>query len=105
MGCYTTHHICNNLDWFLKHDKINPIMVNLPNGNSISTSVGGDVKISKDFVIQGVLYLPQFEVNLISVSKLCREQNCSLVFEINRCTIQERKVLYPKIFPPTSQDI
>ncbi|XP_058758386.1 uncharacterized protein LOC131631619 [Vicia villosa] len=48
-------------DWFLKHDKIDPIVVNLPNGNSITTSICGDVRIFKDFVIQGVLYLPKFE--------------------------------------------
>ncbi|XP_058746593.1 uncharacterized protein LOC131619522 [Vicia villosa] len=34
-----------------------------------------------------------FEVNLISLSKLCREQDCNLVFETNKCIIQAKKGL------------
>ena len=32
-------------------------------------------------------------MNLISVSKLCREQNCKLQFEADMCIIQEKNTL------------
>ena len=38
-----------------------------------------------------MLYLPAFAVNLISVSKLCKEQDCIVNFEANLCIIQEKK--------------
>lgn len=68
-------------------------MVNLRNGNSISTSICGDVKLSNELIFKGVLYLPQFEVNLIAVAKLCKEHNCTLVFETGRCVIQAKRDL------------
>jgi hypothetical protein len=43
--------------------------------------------------IENVLYLPQFAVNLISASKLIKEQNCILHFEANECIIQEKNSL------------
>jgi len=49
--------------------------------------------LTKDLIIENVLYLPQFVVNLISVSTLCEEQDCILQFETNMCIIQERKGL------------
>lgn len=68
-------------------------MVNLPNGNSIDASICGNVKVSNDLIIRDVLYLPKFEVNLIPISKVCKEQDCNMVFETDKCVIQERKDL------------
>jgi hypothetical protein len=51
----------------------------------------GNVKLSESLHIHDVLYLPQFVVNLISVSKLCKEQDCILNFEANQCIIQDKK--------------
>lgn len=62
-------------------------MVNLPNGNSIISSICGNVKLSNDLVIKNVLYSPQFKVSLISISKPCKEQDYNLVFETDRCVI------------------
>lgn len=43
--------------------------------------------------IKNVLYFPQFEVNLILVSKLCIDKGCILVFETDKCVIQAKKDL------------
>lgn len=51
------------------------------------------MKLSNELNIKDVIYLPQFEVNLISISKLCREQDCKQVFKTNKCVIQENKNL------------
>src|SRR3954469_572019 len=69
------------------------MVVNLPSGNSIASSICGSVQLSSELIIDNVLYLPQFEVNLKSVSKLCKEQECVLNFETDKCVIQARKDL------------
>jgi len=51
----------------------------------------GNVKLSDSLHIHDVLYLPAFAVNLIPVSKMCKEQDCIVNFEANLCIIQEKK--------------
>lgn len=82
-----THHTCYDLNWFTSYNKIEPISVNLPDGSIIEACCIGQVQLSKYLSIDNVLYLPQFAVNLISVSKLCKEQNCTLQFEADTCVI------------------
>lgn len=50
----------------------------------------GKVKIHEKLVIDKVLYLPGFNVNLISVSRLSKDHNCMIMFEDDSCIIQER---------------
>ena len=88
-----THHTCYDLIWFTNYTEIEPVRVNLPNGSTIEAYCRGQVKLSTDLIIDNVLYLPHFSVNLIYVSKLCEEHDCILQFEANICIIQERKGL------------
>jgi len=88
-----THHTCFDLKWFGNCTKIKHISVNLPNGNTIKAHCRGQVRLTQELSIDNVLYLPQFAVNLISVSKLSKEQNCILQFEANECLIQEMNSL------------
>ena len=53
----------------------------------------GKVKINEHLQIDNVLYLPDFVVNLIYVSKLCKEQDCIMCFETDQCIIHEKKDL------------
>lgn len=82
-----THHICHDIGWFTTYNEIKPISVNLTIANTVEAHCKGKVKISKSLHIDDVLYLPQFAVNLISVSKLCKEQHYSVTFETNQCII------------------
>jgi len=68
-----THHTCYDINWFTTYRDINPISVNLPNGNIVQAFCKGKVKISENLQIDDVLYFPDFVVNLVSVSKLCNE--------------------------------
>jgi len=86
-----THHTCHDLSWFTSYSEIKPISVTLPNKNIVEACHRGNVKLSDSLQIHNVLYLPAFAVNLISVSKLCKEQNCIVNFEANQCIIQEKK--------------
>jgi hypothetical protein len=88
-----THHTCFDMKWFRNCTKIEPISVNLPNGNTTEANCRGQIRLTQELSIDNVLYLPQFAVNLISVSKLIKEHNCILQFEADKCTIQERNTL------------
>ena len=63
----TTHHTCFDLKWFSNCTKIEPISVNLPNGNTIEVNCKGQIRLTRELSIDNVLYLPQFAVNLILV--------------------------------------
>jgi hypothetical protein len=82
-----THHTCYDLNWFTDYRKIKPISVTLPNKTIVEASHRGNVKLSDTLHIHDVLYLLDFAVNLISVSKLCKEQDCIVNFETNQCVI------------------
>lgn len=86
-----THHTCHDLSWFISYYEIKPISVTLPNKTIVEACYKGNVKLTESLHIHDVLYLPQFAVNLISVSKLCKEQDCILNFEANQCIIQDKK--------------
>jgi transposase InsO family protein len=86
-----THHTCHNLNWFTNYRTITPISVTLPNKTVVEACHRGNVRLSDTLQIHDVLFLPDFAVNLISVSKLCKEQDCIVNFETNQCVIQEKK--------------
>ena len=47
-----------------------PIAVTLPNGRKEFVTHSGTVRVTKNLVIHGVLYVPSFRYNLLSVSRL-----------------------------------
>ncbi|GAU31058.1 hypothetical protein TSUD_214940 [Trifolium subterraneum] len=86
-----TDHICNSMHWFMSYTAvIPPISVGLPNGNKILAHVIGKVKLNDDLILDKVLYLLDFNVNLLSVSRLVKGNNCVLSFENASFTIQEK---------------
>ena len=76
-------HIVSSLDCFQVYSKIKPVNINLP-----------DVLWSRhitqaNFVIYNVFYIPDFNFNLISISKLISTLHYTLIFSSVFCKIQE----------------
>jgi hypothetical protein len=89
-----TDHICNSMNWFASYSNIvPPISVGLPNGNSVQAHIIGKVKICDELTIDRVLYLPDFNVNLMSVSRLAKQHACVISFENDLCIIQEKATM------------
>jgi hypothetical protein len=88
-----SHHICISLQWFQSYIAITPINIKLPNGNFAIAKYSGTVSFSPDFTITNVLYVPQFSINLIAVSKLCHSLNHLVKFSGSKCIIQDQKHL------------
>jgi hypothetical protein len=75
-----SHHICASLHWFHSYSEITPMIIKLPNGDHVTTKYSGTIVFSPLFSITGVLYVPSFNVNLISVSLLCQDAHCLVKF-------------------------
>ncbi|WVZ04925.1 hypothetical protein V8G54_018271 [Vigna mungo] len=85
-------HVSSSLNLYSSYKVIDPITVKLPNGQQTIASFSGTVQINDSLPIFNVLYLPQFNFNLISVSKLTTAHNCQLIFLDNQCFIQDRHI-------------
>ncbi|GJQ91627.1 putative RNA-directed DNA polymerase [Tanacetum coccineum] len=60
----------------------------IPNGDSIPVKGKGDYVLLGGTKVNGVLYVPEFKCNLLSVSRLCRDLQCSISFFLDLCIMQ-----------------
>lgn len=86
-----TCHFAKNAD-LLKD--ISPLkykcIVKLPNGVSIPVRASGVCYLNRNLVLRDVLLVPEFTVNLISVSKLLSDNECEVKFTRSGCIVQDR---------------
>jgi len=61
------------MDVFYSFKRIKGTQVKLPNGNYAIAEIVGIVHIISSIVLHDVLYLPIFNVNLISIDKIAKE--------------------------------
>ncbi|KAK2436464.1 putative inactive purple acid phosphatase [Trifolium repens] len=85
-----SHHVCGTLKWFHSYNEIHPIHVKLPIGHYGIAKHAGNIKFSSDLILHNVLYVPNFTLNLLSVSKLCFALDCTISFNGSHCLIQEK---------------
>jgi hypothetical protein len=84
-----SHHICNTTQWFHSFNEITPTKVKLPNGNHVYAKYSGIVHFSPSFILTDVLCVPNFSLNLMSVSQLCTNTKLVLHFDYLHCSIQD----------------
>ncbi|PKI79314.1 hypothetical protein CRG98_000259, partial [Punica granatum] len=66
------------------------LSIYIPNGNSIRATSVGNVRLGDSFILQDVLFVLEFNCNLISVGQLSREMDCLVTFLPDLCLIQDR---------------
>ena len=86
-------HICSSLTHFTSYHQINPISVKLSNGNKVIANYPGHVFLNKNYVIDNVLYILNFNFNLLSIAKLIDNLLCVITFDSNGCHIQDNNSL------------
>lgn len=74
-----TDHICNNLKLFDSIHDMKPVTVRLPNGSSVVATMAGHIRLSDDLFLRDVLYLPAFNLNLVSIPKLTQGDRCQVL--------------------------
>ena len=84
-----TDHVTCSLNNLHSYERINPIIVKLPNGHHVHATHSGIVHLSTTITLFNVLYIPTFTFNLISISKLVSSTNCALIFSSTSCTLQD----------------
>ena len=63
--------------------------VELPNGSITQVTHIGKVHLSPDLILENVLCVPYFRLNLISISKLAYDSLCITIFLSKFCVIQD----------------
>lgn len=61
----------------------------LPDGAIKKVKCVGEVTLKRNIILKGVLYIPDFQYNLISVSKLAASANLSFLFDSSGCIMQD----------------
>ncbi|KAL9996132.1 putative RNA-directed DNA polymerase [Helianthus debilis subsp. tardiflorus] len=72
------------------------IKIKHPNGTSALVTKIGNLKLANNVVLKDVFVVPEYNINLISVHKLAKDNKVRVVFDENTCFVQDlltRKVL------------
>ena len=82
-----TDHFCSNLQMFHTYKNIENqhTFITIPNGKKIQVTHIGNISLTKNLQLKDVLYVPDFQFNLISVHKLCQNLNCKITFNNQNC--------------------
>ena len=83
-----TNHLVHSITQFTTITSIVQTCVYLPNGEEALVTHVGIVQVSSTLTLTGVLCVPSFSFNLISVSKLTMNLSCCLIFLGDCCFIQ-----------------
>lgn len=81
--------VCSSLYLFNYYYEIKPIKIALPNGNCNMVQYVGNISFSSILYLNLVLFAPEFNLNLISISKLCQVLKCFVIFSLDHCVWQE----------------
>ena len=87
MDSGAANHICNSLDCFENHHLIKPIPVHLPNGHVVLAKIARDVRVTNLLTLKDTLLLLEFNLNIISISKLTKSAKYSFNFVDDLCYI------------------
>ncbi|KAJ0535848.1 putative transcription factor interactor and regulator CCHC(Zn) family [Helianthus annuus] len=78
------------------------LKVGHPNGTSVKVLKIGNIKLMNNVVLKDVFYVQGYHVNLLSVHRLAKDNNISVVFNEKNCVLQDSKS--KKILMTGSQD-
>lgn len=84
----TDHMICD-ISLFTSNVQSISTKINLPNGHSTVATHVGQINLVPNLVLNNALYVPCFQFNLISISKLTADNNCFVKFVDSSCILQD----------------
>ena len=86
-----SNHVTGNLTCMVNVRKIKNCPVGLPNGKDANATHEGSVIIDGVLQLNNVLFVPQLNCNLISVTQLIDDSNCVVQITNTLCVIQDRR--------------
>lgn len=63
------------------------LIIKLPTGDTTVITHIGDVRLDNKLILHNMLYVPQFQHNLLSIHKLAADNNCVVHFSPGNCKI------------------
>ena len=87
MDTGATHHVCCTLHLFVTSKPLLNSSITLPNGHSVPIARVGSVRLTDTILLDNVLFVPNFQFNLLSISALTHHQHYSLNFLSILCVI------------------
>ena len=84
-----THHVSHERDAFHNLDTSVNHFVNLPNGSTLKVGGIGQIIIDTTLTLQNVLFIPEFRLNLLSVSSLTSDIGAQVIFDSGSFTIHD----------------
>ncbi|KAL8133051.1 hypothetical protein AgCh_008493 [Apium graveolens] len=84
-------HICSDLSLFHNYKSVEGTKeyITIPDGRQIPIVHTGSVTVHPGLVLHNVLHIPQFQFNLLSVQRICKDLNSTVVFNGNTCFLQD----------------
>jgi len=79
-----------SLECFTSYNKIRNIKVNFPNGTCVNVTHLGTIKLNDNITLHNVLFIPDFNYNLISTSRLIMDSHVHITFINKGCFIQDQ---------------
>ena len=85
-----SHHMTGNLSLLVNVRKTLPCSVGFADGSMTMSASLGEMVVSDRLSLKEVLYVPDLNCSLISVSKLLKHMNCFALFTDAICLLQDR---------------
>ncbi|KAK8951538.1 hypothetical protein KSP39_PZI004751 [Platanthera zijinensis] len=85
-----TNHMIGNPQCFSlleQHDRLPPVLI--ADGSPSPVHGSGVVHVTPSLRLADTLYVPKFLCNLLSVTSLCRQLQCSVMFTPTSCSFQD----------------
>ena len=84
-----THHVAHDKNIFVSLNSSLTSSVNLPTSSTIKVSGVGTIRLNDHILLHNVLFIPEFRLNLLSISSLTDYIGSSVTFDPSSCTIQD----------------
>ncbi|XP_074356025.1 uncharacterized protein LOC141695697 [Apium graveolens] len=84
-----SRHVTGKLNCLINIYEVPVVPVGLPDGQTVVANKKGSVRLSENIYLRHVLYVPELNCNLISISQLSDDLNYFVQFSSNICAIQD----------------
>lgn len=86
-------HVCHGLSLFQNTCKVERYSLTLPNKITLPVKLIGSIKVDPIITLTEMLYVPNFDMNLISIGALNRTQRFIVYFTCNHALIRDIKLM------------
>ncbi|KAL3361044.1 hypothetical protein AABB24_014119 [Solanum stoloniferum] len=93
-----SYHMSYDPVYFTTFIPLSPsLLIRLPNSFKVKVTHIGSVPLFPNLLLQNVLFVPSFRVNLIFVYHFCKQFCCNLIFSVASCLMQGPSVKTPLV--------